>query len=201
MKKTLIILWLVLLFSAVSALFWYNDWVYQLPTPVPKDYKQVKPGTTIALTNPLQAYHARPLFLHFFNPECPCSRFNMAHFKSLVKQYGKQVHFVIVVVSSKKFTAEAVKDKYDLDLPILFDQTALAKSCGVYSTPQAVLLDDRHRLVYRGNYNSSRYCADEKTSYAKIALTDFLQEQAHFSTVTNPLALKAYGCSLPGCVN
>jgi hypothetical protein len=201
MKKTLISIWLVLLFSAVAALFWYNDWVYQLPTPVPKDYKQVKTGTTIALANPLKAYHEKPLFLHFFNPECPCSRFNMAHFKSLVKQYGNQVHFVIVVVSPKKFTAEAVKEKYDLDLPVLFDQTALAKSCGVYSTPQAVLLDDRHRLVYRGNYNSSRYCDDEKTSYAKIALTGFLQEQAHFSTVNNPLAVRSYGCSLPGCLN
>jgi len=194
-------MWLVLLLSAVAALFWYNDWVYRLPTPIPKDYRQVKQGTTIALASPLRAYHTKPLFLHFFNPECPCSRFNMTHFKSLVKQYGNQVKFVIVVVSSKKFTVAAVKDKYDLDLPVLFDQAELAKSCGVYSTPQAVLLDNQHRLVYRGNYNSSRYCTDEKTSYAKIALAGFLREQAHFSPVTNPLALRAYGCSLPGCLN
>lgn len=194
-------MWLLLLFSAVGALFWYNDWVYQLPTPIPKDYKQVKPGTMVKLTNPLDGYHDRPLFIHFFNPECPCSRFNITHFKSLVKQYGNKVHFVVVVVSPKKFTAEAVRDKYDMDLPILFDQTVLAKSCGVYSTPQAVLLDDHHRLIYRGNYNSSRYCTDEKTSYAKIALKGFLQQQNHFSTVTDRLALRAYGCSLPGCKN
>lgn len=200
MKKILILMWLVLLFSAVTALFWYNDWIYQLPTPVPKGYRPVTPGETITLAGPLQVSHDQPVFLHFFNPECPCSRFNMDHFKSLVRQYGDQVRFVVVVISSKKFTAKAIQDKFDLDLPVLFDQT-LAGSCGVYSTPQAVLLDDRHRLVYRGNYNSSRYCSDEKTSYAKIALTGFLQEQAHFSTITNPLALRAYGCSLPGCPN
>ena len=201
MKKTLVLIWLLLLLSAIGALFWYNDWVYQLPTPVPKDYKPVKTGKMISLTSPLQVYHNKPLFLHFFNPECPCSRFNMDHFKSLVRQYGDQMNFVVVVVSPKKFSAQAIKDKYDLKLPVLFDQTVLAKSCGVYSTPQAVLLDDRHRLVYRGNYNSSRYCTDEKTSYAKIALTEFLQEQPHFSTINNPLAVRAYGCSLPGCPN
>jgi hypothetical protein len=198
MKKALVMTWLLLLLLAVGALFWYNDWVYQLPTPVPQNYQPVKPGKVIKLSKALQAYHNKPVFLHFFNPDCPCSRFNMAHFKSLVHQYGNQVNFVIVVMSAKPFTVEAIQDKFDTRLPVLFDPS-LAVSCGVYSTPQAVLLDGQHRLYYRGNYNSSRYCTDEKTSYAKIALTGFVHNQTQLTF--SQLALTSYGCRLPDCKN
>ena len=176
MKKGFVIIWLLLLFSASGALFWYNDWVYQLPTPVPENYKPVSLGRVIKLNGSLNEYHNKPIFLHFFNPDCPCSRFNMAHFKSLVRQYGGQVNFVVVVMSPKAYTAQALQDKFDLSVPVLFD-TSLAISCGVYSTPQAVLLDNQHHLYYRGNYNSSRYCNDEQTNYAKIAIEGLLHKK------------------------
>ncbi len=195
-KKVFVITWLLLLFSAAGALFWYTDWRYQLPTPVPKNYRPVNTGQIIPLDSAFASIGSKPIFLHFFNPDCPCSRFNMAHFKSLVRQYGSRVDFVIVVMSRKSFTVQAIQDKFDVQLPVLFD-ASLATSCGVYSTPQAVILDRQHRLYYRGNYNSSRYCSDEKTSYAKIALAGFLNEQRRMAF--SPLALKAYGCSLPGC--
>lgn len=198
MKKRLVIVWLLLLLSAVGALFWYNDWIYQLPTPVPENYRAVPFGKVIDLNETLNAERGKPIFLHFFNPDCPCSRFNMVHFKSLVRQYGARVNFVIVVTSAKRFKVQDIQDKFDIRLPVFFDPS-LATSCGVYSTPQAVLLDTRHRLYYRGNYNSSRYCTEEKTSYAKMALARMVQDGQQM--VFNPLALKAYGCSLPGCKN
>jgi len=189
--------WLLILLSGMVALFWYNDWRYQLPTPVPKDYKPASPGKLIRLNGQFNN-NRKPVFLHFFNPDCPCSRFNIAQFKSLVKEYSGEVDFMVVVLSPKSFTSGAIRDKFDLDIPVLFDP-ALADSCGVYSTPQAALLDSRHRLYYRGNYNSSRYCTDEKTSYAKIALRGLLLKQTE--VVFSPLALKSYGCSLPDCKN
>lgn len=198
MRKILVISWLIVLLSAIGALFWYNDWVYQLPTPVPVGYKSVGVGQLIALKEPFGAGHEKPVFLHFFNPDCPCSKFNIKHFKSLVRQYGSQVDFKVVVLSSKPFTSEAVQARFDLHIPVLFDPS-LAKVCGVYSTPQAVLLDKSRHLYYRGNYNSSRYCTDEKTSYAKIALNGLLKEQTNL--VFSELALKSYGCKLPDCKN
>ena len=186
----------MLLFSAVGALFWYNEWVYHLPTPIPENYKPVSQGKLIKLNRALDADHSKPLFLHFFNPDCPCSRFNISNFKSLVKQYGHQVDFVIVVMNNKFYTAKEVQAKFDLNVPVLFD-ASIATTCGVYSTPQAVLLDQEHKLYYRGNYNSSRYCTDEKTSYAKIALAGLLND--HKKIIFNQLALRAYGCSLPNC--
>jgi hypothetical protein len=196
MRKWIVMIWLMFLLSAVGALFWYNEWVYHLPTPIPQNYKPVSAGRVIELSGPLKAYYNKPIFLHFFNPDCPCSRFNISNFKSLVRQYGGQINFVIIVMNNKFYTAKAIQDKFDLNVPVLFD-ASIATSCGVYSTPQAVLLDSQHKLYYRGNYNSSRYCTDEKTSYAKMAIVGLLHDHARL--VFSPLALRAYGCQLPNC--
>lgn len=196
MRKMLLISWLMLLLSAVGALFWYNEWVYHLPTPIPKNYKPVNQGKIIKLNGLLATHRTQPLFLHFFNPDCPCSRFNITNFKSLVRLYGQRVKFIVVVMNNKFYTAKEIQDKFDLNIPVLFD-ASIATSCGVYSTPQAVLLDQENKLYYRGNYNSSRYCTDEKTSYAKIAIKGLLHD--HEKIFFNPLALRAYGCQLPNC--
>ncbi|MGZ3754901.1 MAG: DUF6436 domain-containing protein [Mucilaginibacter sp.] len=196
MRKLIVGVWLIFLLIVVGALFWYNELVYQLPTPIPKDYKPVYRGQLIKLTGKPTYGKNQPVFLHFFNPDCPCSRFNIASFKSLVDQYGSQVHFVVVVLNNSKYTAKQVQDKFNLNIPVVFD-ASLASSCGVYSTPQAVLLDAQHQLYYRGNYNRSRYCTDERTNYAKAAIQGLLNQQTNL--VFSQLALRAYGCRLPNC--
>jgi len=177
-------------------MFWYNEYRYHLPTPIPGNYNPVSTGTSITLKGPLAALHTKPVFLHFFNPGCACSRFNIPQFKALVDQFAGQVDFAIVVISDKRVTAGDIHNKFGLNIPVSFD-TSLAAACGVYSTPQAVLIDSRHRLYYRGNYNQERYCTDEKSSFAKIAITQLLQGYA--SPSFSPLALRAYGCQLISC--
>ncbi|WP_221393031.1 redoxin domain-containing protein [Dyadobacter sp. NIV53] len=198
LRKWILSLWLlVLLFGAIS-LFWYNDWVYQLPTPVPKNYIPVSIGHVIDFHG-LSGYEKeKPVFIHFFNPDCPCSRFNIKHFQSLVRQYRSEVTFVVVVMSKKSYTAEAIRNKFGTNLKVLFDQD-IAGYCGVYSTPQAVILNPDRKLYYRGNYNRSRYCTDEKTNFAKIALTGLLSNKS--GNILDPLNSKSYGCSLPYCKN
>lgn len=187
--------WLTLLLGVVGGLFWYNDWVYQLPTPVPAHYRPVALGSHVRLGDRMAVPSDKPLFLHFYNPECPCSRFNRPHFRSLVDHYGKEMQFAVVVMSEKKFTEEQIREKLGVNVPILFDSTIAAR-CGVYSTPQAAILDQDH-LYYRGNYNASRYCTDEKTAYAKIALTTLLENRQ--LPVFTAEALRSYGCSFPVC--
>ena len=85
----------MLLFSAVGAIFWYNELVYHLPTPVPANYKAINTGTFVKVNVALANNGSKPLFLHFFNPACPCSRFNMANFKSMVKQYNNRAISVL----------------------------------------------------------------------------------------------------------
>jgi AhpC/TSA family len=195
MRKGIIIIWLTILLTGISALFWYNDWQYRLPTPVPVNYMAVATGEKIDLKLNLSRKNEQPLFLHFFNPNCPCSRFNFKHFKWLLNTYGDKVNFAIVIMSNKTYTEKEIQDKYDIKIPVFFD-TAIATSCGVYSTPQAVLIDRNDQLQYRGNYNSSRYCSDTKTEYARIALDALLKNK---NVVFDQAALKAYGCELPKC--
>ena len=196
MKKYAVTLWLTFLFAIIAVLFWRNEFVYSLPTPVPQNYKPVHNGTSIALPASLAAHKNLPVFLHFFNPDCPCSRFNIQHFKSLTEEYGNQVNFAVVLMTKKNYTALDIQKRFGLSIPVITDST-LAKTCGVYSTPQAVILDPQQQLYYRGNYNRSRYCTDKKTNYAQQALEALL-------TRTNTLpadqwAYTAYGCQLPTC--
>ena len=196
MKKVFVIIWLGVLLSAIGALFWYNELQYQLPTPVPENYKAIKPGELVKLSANLKADHGKPLFLHFFNPDCPCSRFNIKQFKALVGEYANSVKFVVVVMSNKTYSVEDIQQKFDLKIPVLFDKS-IAPACGVYSTPQVALIDDKGKLYYRGNYNRSRYCTDEKTSYAKMAISGLLND--HTLIKFSSLALISYGCRLPNC--
>lgn len=196
MRRAATIIWLLLLFTGISALFWHFELVYALPTPVPDNYKVVNTGTTIDLPFQSQPLN-KPVFLHFFNPDCPCSRFNITHFKSLVRQYGNKVTFAIVVPKSDKtYTAKEIQEKFDVAIPVYFD-TALGKTCGVYSTPQAVIINTDNKLYYRGNYNKSRYCTDKKSNYAQMALDSLLNKR--YNPIFGTLALRAYGCQLPKC--
>jgi thiol-disulfide isomerase/thioredoxin len=196
MRTGTVIAWLALLFAGIIALFWHNEWVYSLPTPVPASYKIVSRGDDIRLTAQLDSLNNKPLLLHFFNPDCPCSRFNIDHFRSLVKQYGNKINFAMIVMSNKEYSVKEIQDKYEVNIPVIFD-TTLAASCGVYSTPQAVIIDTTHKLYYRGNYNKGRYCTNQKTEYARMALDALLNKMP--ALVFDRFALKAYGCKLPGC--
>jgi hypothetical protein len=198
MRKWLLIFWLLIILSGISLLFWHNEWKYSLPTPVPPNYEAVKPGTVINLKAIMDSGHEpKPVFLHFFNPDCPCSRFNITHFKSLVKQYGNEISFAVVVLNKDTaYTAADIQRRFEFKVPVLFDRS-IATTCGVYSTPQAVLIGTDHKLYYRGNYNRSRYCTDQKSNYAQMAIDSLLNK------CTNPVfgepATKSYGCQLPGC--
>lgn len=196
MKKIIVFSWLGVLAAGIIALFWYNELQYSLPTPVPKNHQAVAFGQQIKLDDKLTFRNKKPVFLHFFNPDCPCSRFNIKHFKELVKQYGNQVNFAVVLLTDKYYTPKEVQRKFNLTVPVVVDP-AMAVKCGVYSTPQAAIINTDQKLYYRGNYNQSRYCTNENTEYAKIALNGMLQHNTHL--VFNQFALKAYGCRLPNC--
>ncbi len=194
-KPVLVLLAAVLLTALMFSVFWYEDWQYSQPTPRPVHLTQAKPGGLLRLSGvKLPAAVAdstdhRPLFLHFYNPDCPCSRFNLDHIRDLVRAHGAQVRFVAVIEGDRKAA-------HGLPMPTLADPNgAVARACGVYSTPQAVLLDARGRLVYRGNYNTGRYCEGRATEFARIALENLLASRSAAPEPT--AAATAYGCQLP----
>lgn len=195
-KKILLSLWFTLLLASIGYLFWQNEFKYSLPTPVPKNYHAIAMGSKIDLSQ-CCTFDNKPVFFHFFNPDCPCSRFNVPHVSELIKKYGDKINFKIVVLNKQKsFTIEEIQKKFGAEIPVYFDE-GIAKKCGVISTPQAVLLDPSHQLYYRGNYNKTRYCTDAESNYAQMAIDSLLKQNN--SPSFNALALRAYGCSLPNC--
>jgi len=195
LRKLLVGLWMLLLCSAISVLFWQNEFKYSLPTPVPKNYHDIAMGSKIDLKCCIT--DMRPIFIHLFNPDCPCSLFNIPHVSGLIKKYGNRINFKIVVLNKQKdFTIEEIQKKFDTNIPVYFDES-IAKNCGVFSTPQAVLLDGSRSLYYRGNYNKTRYCTNADSNYAQMAIDALLKQTK--SPSFDALALRAYGFSLPKC--
>jgi thiol-disulfide isomerase/thioredoxin len=180
----------------MACILWYADWQYSLPTPIPKQYHPINTGSAIDLDGKLAIPRNKPVFIHFFNPDCPCSRFNIPYFKSLAKKYRDKISFAIVVMNNKDYGVKDIQNKFDTDIPVAFD-SSIAAACGVYSTPQAVLLDASRHLYYRGNYNRSRYCTDTRSEYAQMAIDSMLNNS--YRPVFSAFALKAYGCQLPSC--
>jgi hypothetical protein len=107
------------------------------------------------------------------------------------------MNFAIVVINQDTdYTVADIQDKFDLKIPVSFD-SSIAAVCGVYSTPQAAIIDTNGRLYYRGNYNKSRYCTDKRSNYAQMAIDSLLSH--HTNPIFSMAAIKSYGCELPKC--
>jgi hypothetical protein len=186
---------LLLILSGIAALFWQQELQYARPTPVPAGYVAVLPGERVVV--PVAAGAVRkPVLLHFFNPDCPCSRFNLKHVKQLAQRYAGTVTFLAVVPARFAAQTRELGRRYDLPMPVVADgREQLARACGVYATPQAALVDTSGTLYYRGNYNKSRYCTTPHSNYAQMAIDSLLAGTP--SPTFSDLATTAYGCELP----
>jgi hypothetical protein len=173
----------------IASFFWNQEIKYQLPTSVPSDYRAVSTGSLVLL--PSEFTKGQSWFLHFYNPDCPCSRFNARHLKSLIRAYADSVSIVIVVPSQNDVTKARKELGENLQIWVDVD-SSVAQSCGVYSTPQAAIIDNGGKLFYRGNYNRSRYCTARATNFAELSLIALLNHQQ--PPVFGLLATQSYGC-------
>lgn len=196
----------LLLLGIAGTTLWFQDWRYSLPTPRPSALVQPAVGSPLLLTGALAGLRlGRPaaagqiapaVFLHFFNPDCPCSRFNLDHVRDLSARYGDRVRFIAVVQAENAPALDAEIQRCHLSMQAVVDADGrIARAYGVYSTPQAVLLDRQGRLYYRGNYNAARYCDRTASEYARIALDSLLA--GHPPPLLPSSAAIAYGCPLP----
>ncbi|HTE29963.1 MAG TPA: DUF6436 domain-containing protein [Chryseolinea sp.] len=195
MKKVALIAILSCIFMTIVSIFWYQEMQYLMPTPVPVGYKVVRPEELIQYdTVLLPQQHKKPKLLHFFNPDCPCSRFNLTHFYALNKDYSDKIDFYVVVDSDEQI--EPAKELINSQVTIVVDRgKKLAKACGVYSTPQAAIIQVSNELYYRGNYNRSRYCTNKDSNFVQMALDSLVAKKE--PPIFNELATNSYGCSIP----
>ncbi len=194
-----IILFSVFVLSAagfIGWIFWEHEIKYASPTPLPDNFRNVSIGSQIDLSG-MHIPSGKSTVLHFFNPDCPCSKFNMKDFESLSKKYRAHLNFYIVLQSDDADAAADFKNRYALDLPVITDlDGSISDLCGIYSTPQAVVLDESSVIYFKGNYNKSRFCTRKETRYVEIALDSLVQHKPLPLFVQNELTLP-YGCTLP----
>jgi hypothetical protein len=188
----------VLLLACIGRAFWLQDLRWSLPTARPAGLVQPPLGSQAKLPPALEALLRPrvPALLHFFNPTCPCSRFNLDHVRELEAEFGERIRVVFVLQGEDAGELTNAFERLDIAGACVLDlDGAIAHACGVYSTPQAVVLDGARSLAYRGNYNSSRYCVERESQYARLALGDLLAGRPVRDF--GPRSTTAYGCSLP----
>ena len=192
--RLLVVCAVLLALTGMGWVFWKEEVQYSLPTPRPDGLVQVPRGDVqplpASLTDRVAIATDRPVLLHFYNPECPCSRFNRDHVQGLRTHFGARVQFVEVV---EQTAADARPSSDDTDWVVDADGS-IARACGIYSTPQAMLLDPQRRVAYRGNFNTSRWCGEPETQFVRIAIEQLLSGS---KGPVDPLAEHAYGCPLP----
>jgi len=64
LKKSIIEIWLTIIFSGIAYLFWHKEFVDSFLTPVPKNYKMVNCGDKIVIPQIAQLKNNGLLFLH-----------------------------------------------------------------------------------------------------------------------------------------
>jgi hypothetical protein len=190
-RQVVVAIMLVVLCLCLGVVYWNYEIQYAKPTNIPVGYRAVLPGEQVSLPAAFQKNTAH--FLHFYNPDCPCSRFNAQHIQSLIRSYGDSIRFVIVIPASEDLAR--ARDEFGSDLDYVVDTDgAIAAACGVYATPQAAIIQTNGSLYYRGNYNAARYCTQRATNFAELSLLSLLNGQP--APVFGLLATQSYGCEL-----
>jgi hypothetical protein len=183
--------------GAIGWIFWTQEIQYSLPTPVPANFVDVKVGDTIDLKGEINIKKNNFALLHFFNFDCACSRFNMKEFERLAHLHKDSIDFFVVVQSEDSDAAERFQRKYELDIPVIVDSKgSISDKCGIYATPQAVILNRNSTLYFKGNYNKARFCTKKETRFVEIAL-DYLMKEEPLPLFMQYAVSEPYGCTLP----
>ncbi|WMN11817.1 redoxin domain-containing protein [Marivirga salinae] len=193
------IIFILSILTGIGFIFWHQEWRFSKPTPVPKNYINIESGDSLSidLLSSLGIKADEQLFIHFYNFDCPCSRFNIKEFQNLVIQYESEVKFLAILetIDKKESEIRTFREKYDLGIDIHLDkQGTIAEQLGVYSTPQAVLIKNQ-QIYFSGNYNKARFCTTQNTKFASLALSAMVEGKE--APVFPELATIAYGCELP----
>jgi hypothetical protein len=191
-RKIILSILLAFIGAGILLTFWLHEVKYNLPTPVPVHHKAIPIGTEVRWSTNIGKGKLK--LLHFYNSSCPCSKFNSEHVKYLSSKYGKEILFFVVTEN------EMEKAKEEFDFTVIYDKDGtLADACGVYATPQAVLLDEKNKIYYRGNYNKERYCTNKNSNFAEIAIINLLEGSRNKKE--SALAILPYGCQLSSDIN
>lgn len=137
--------------------------------------------------------------VHFWDPDCPCSRFNEVHFKKIISDYAdKNVHFSIVVSGSN----ETVRNQRKEQARKIFNHAAVKKvhsdwsmQKGPPSSPAVGVINRNGELVYFGPYSLGARCAPDENKFVETVLDGL--DTSKKSATKKQLNTLAVGCFCP----
>lgn len=130
--------------------------------------------------------------VHFWDPTCPCSRFNEQHVKQLMAEYRKRGIRFIVVARTESFTdKKALQQKARAvfgEVDVVWSQD-LGLNQSIPSSPAAIILDSQQQLAYFGPYSEGAVCSAGSGRFVERILDNVLigKNPQYINTL-------AYGC-------
>ncbi len=126
------------------------------------------------------------LLLHFFNPGCPCSRFNLDHIRELTRTYGERVNIVAVLEEDSTDTLIDGFRRTGLPIQAVVDSnrtlaTAVGRERSYFAPPGNTSATDI-TMPNAGCFNASgrgvgkEYC---QSWYQKTAMTKVKSNAEH----------------------
>jgi len=131
--------------------------------------------------------------LHFWDPSCPCSRFNEAHVRELMTSYRRHgVQFTVVARAgtglSEDEIARRASSTFGHSVPLL-QQSSASPAKVPPSSPATAIFDAGGQLAYFGPYSSGAMCLSGNGAFAEKVLDSLMLGD-------NPQQLNtlAFGC-------
>jgi peroxiredoxin/mono/diheme cytochrome c family protein len=136
-----------------------------------------------------------PVVFIFTATKCPAAQRYTVRINQLYETYRKKGVQVFLVYSNYDDTREAVVQhvrEYGLKPPAVHDPDgALARALGATMTPQAMLIDKKMLLRYRGAIDDNRYETRVRTHYLKNALDAVLAGKS-----VKVASAETFGCTI-----
>jgi hypothetical protein len=136
--------------------------------------------------------------LHFWDPDCPCARFNQVHVRDLISIHGAgDIRFVIVVPAEHAREGDRLRQRaetvFGTGIEVVIDHGELANA--VPSSPAAAIFAADRELAYFGPYSIGAVCSQGQGNFVETVLTRLKQGQnPHF---LNTMAVGCF-CDWPG---
>lgn len=193
----ILFVWVLLSLNIITKAQSYNDSVFSA-TEISNIQLQSADANEKFFLNDKQNIKLFTLFI-FLSPDCPLCRNYSGTLDSLYNQYKNQVQ-VYGIIPGKAYSNEEIKQfihDYDIQFPLLADyDKKLTAYLHAVVTPQAILLDNKFQLLYKGAIdNWVQSLGKQRVKATQFFLSDALQQSISNQTVLVKRT-KAVGCRI-----
>lgn len=178
---------------ATGYAFWHFQFSQLRPFTPPQNDRAFFDGEVISKrieSLPIAPAGAATL-IHFWDPACPCSRFNDDHLRALVEQYAPNGIEVLVVPApgAPIPSTGTLQARYGTAVRLAAPELRALRPP---SSPAVAVVDNKEQLAYFGPYSTDGLCSADGGGFVEAVLDNLLagRQSRQFNTL-------AFGCYCP----